>query len=303
MPARPSTFVISLTPFDEKRALDEQALRQHFRRLAAAGIGVYVGGGGSGEGYTLSPDEILTVLRVAAEELKGRVPVRDMGVEPRTAQEMIARARLAEASGLDAVQIYSLDVGHDNNPNPGEQEDYLRSVLEGVTMPCVVSTHFSVGWFYPLDVLERMLERHPQVIGINCTNPDITYLVELVDRFGERVEIHVGGPMQGLTALTLGATGFLSSEGNLAPRLCVAVVEHWARGEYEAAHREFARLLRLFRANMQHQSITGVKGALRALGLPGGFPRPPRRPLSSDQAAGMLATLDRLGLRESEGLG
>ncbi len=300
---RPSTFVISLTPFDEKRNLDEEALRGHFRRLAAAGIGVYVGGGGSGEGYTLSEDEIGRVLQIAVEELKGHVPVRDMGVEPRTALQMIERARRAEEIGLDAVQIYSLDVGHDNKPNATEMEEYLSTVLEGVTLPCVISTHFSVGWFYPIELLARMLERHSHVIGINCTNPDITHLIELVDRFGRRAEIHVGGPMQGLTALALGATGFLTSEGNLAPRLCVAVVDHFARGELAESHREFARLLRLFAANMRYQSITGMKGALQALGLPGGYPRPPRQPLSAAERREMLAVVDALGLRESEGLG
>ena len=53
-PARASTFVISITPFTEGGAFDEAAIRGHLRRLAAAGIGVYLGGGGSGEGYVLT---------------------------------------------------------------------------------------------------------------------------------------------------------------------------------------------------------------------------------------------------------
>ena len=299
---QPSTFVISLTPFDEQFDLDEEALRAHYRRMAASGIGVYVGGGGSGEGYTLSQDEVVRVLHIAAEELKGRVPVRDMGVEPRTAAEMIERARLAEEAGLDAVQIYSLDVGHDNKPNAAEVEVYLSTVLESVTMPCVISTHFAVGWFYPIDLLERMIKRHPQVIGINCTNPNIGYVVDLIDRVGDDVEIHVGGPMQGLTVLALGATGFLTSEGNLAPRLCMSVIEHFVRGELPDCHREFARLLRLFTVNMRYQSITGIKGVLQDLGLPGGYPRPPRQALPAEGRREMIQIIDALGLREREGL-
>ena len=50
-------FVISMTPFDREGHLDENGLREHLRRLAAAGVGVYVGGGASGEGFTLSDDE------------------------------------------------------------------------------------------------------------------------------------------------------------------------------------------------------------------------------------------------------
>ena len=62
----PSVYVISLTPFDEREQLDEPALRAHLQRMQAAGIGVYAGGAGSGEAYTLSPDEMRRVLEIAA---------------------------------------------------------------------------------------------------------------------------------------------------------------------------------------------------------------------------------------------
>ena len=54
--ARYQCFTISITPFAADGTIDEAALRRHLRKLGDAGIGVYVGGGGSGEGYTLSQD-------------------------------------------------------------------------------------------------------------------------------------------------------------------------------------------------------------------------------------------------------
>jgi 4-hydroxy-tetrahydrodipicolinate synthase len=68
-----STYAISITPFDAQQALDETALRGHLRRLADAGIGVYVCGGGSGEAFTLSMAEQRRVLEIAIEELRGKV--------------------------------------------------------------------------------------------------------------------------------------------------------------------------------------------------------------------------------------
>src|SRR5262249_39344114 len=84
-----SVFVVSITPFDAAGRVDEAGLRAHLQRMVAAGIGVYVGGGGSGEGFVLTSDERRRILEVASEELRGRVPFRSMGVETRSAAEMI----------------------------------------------------------------------------------------------------------------------------------------------------------------------------------------------------------------------
>jgi 4-hydroxy-tetrahydrodipicolinate synthase len=105
-PERASTFVISITPFAADGSFDEPGVRRHMRRMAAAGIGLYLGGGGSGEGFVLRRDEARRLLEVGVEELKGKVPVRSMGTEPRTADEMVEYVRLAKAAGVDATQIY-----------------------------------------------------------------------------------------------------------------------------------------------------------------------------------------------------
>ncbi len=103
-----STFCCSITPFAADGSLDERALRAHFARLSAAGVGVYVAGSSPGEGYALSRDEVRRCLEIAVAELRGRVPVRAMGVEPRSARDMVEHTALAAACGVDAVQILSL---------------------------------------------------------------------------------------------------------------------------------------------------------------------------------------------------
>jgi 4-hydroxy-tetrahydrodipicolinate synthase len=295
-----STFVISLTPFDGEERLDVDALRGHLRRMGEAGVGVYVAGGGSGEAYTLSRDESETILYVAAEELKGRVPVRAMGVEPRTALEMIEFGRMVERSGLEAMQLYSLDVGHGRVPSTSELEGYYGDVLDVVTMPVVLSTHQSVGYQLPLALVETLVERHQNIIGINVTNPDVTYLTRVVDRLGGRIEVHVGGPMQALTALALGATGYLSSEANVAPRLCRSVIDHWEAGDLPATAEAFARLLRLFGGLAALGGIPATKALLDVVGLPGGRPRRPRLPVGERERAALADLVEALDLRSLE---
>ena len=144
----PSTFVISQTAFTADGEIDWSAQRAHLQRLATSGIGVYVGGGGSGEGHTLLPDEVDELLALAAEELVGKVPARAMGVEPRTARQMIEFGKQVEASGLEAMQIYSLDMGHLGQPQPAELDLYFREVVENVVVADDASppTSRSVTW-------------------------------------------------------------------------------------------------------------------------------------------------------------
>src|ERR1700687_2677098 len=96
-----SMLVISITPFDAEGRLDEPALRQHLRRLGSAGVSVYIAGGGSGEAFTFTPEERDRVLAIGVEELKGKVPVRAMGCEPRVARQMIEYLRAAERAQGD----------------------------------------------------------------------------------------------------------------------------------------------------------------------------------------------------------
>jgi 4-hydroxy-tetrahydrodipicolinate synthase len=294
-----STYVSSLTPFTESGELDENGFRSHLQRMRAAGIGVYVGAGGAGEGYTFSEHETQRVLAIAAEELKGSVPVRAMGVEPRTAQEMIQFGKLVEEAGLDAMQVYSPEVGHGITPTPRELERYLTDVLADISIPAVISTHHSVGFKIPLDVFERVADRFDHVIGINCTQPDIAYVTRLVDTFRGRLEIHVGGTQQGLAVMALGGNGYLTAEGNLAPKLCVSVTDHYARGDLAASHAAFAQALRLYCENLRYSGIIrGVKAALQILGLPGGYPRPPRLPVTDAEREDIAKFLDEMAIEE-----
>jgi 4-hydroxy-tetrahydrodipicolinate synthase len=296
-----STFVISITPFTETGRLDEEAYRGHLRRMAAGGVGVYVGGGGSGEGYTLDAAETRRILEIAVEELQGKVPVRGMGVEPRMASEMIEYIRMASSLGVDACQVYSLDQGHGHRPTDAEVEAYFTEILDAVDTPCVISTHMSVGYQVRVPFLRELVVRYPHVIGINSSHQDHGYLARIIDAVGDRVTVHVGGPAQGLLCLSLGGQGFLTSEANLAPALCAAVPAAYAAGDLSTMMDAFGKVVRLSAVLYRHGGIRATKAVLNHLGLPGGFPRRPQLPVSEAVLATVMETVNGLDLASSEG--
>jgi 4-hydroxy-tetrahydrodipicolinate synthase len=300
-PARASTFVISITPFGEGGTFDEPAVRGHFRRLAAAGIGVYVGGGGSGEGYALTGEETRRLLEIAVDELKGKVPARAMGCEPRNSADMIDFVEMVEELGIEATQIYSLDQGHGHRPTHDEIFRYFDDILGAIRVPAILSTHQSVGYQVPVPMLVDFAQRYEHLVGVNVSHQDLLYLTAIVDALSDRLDIHVGGPHLGLTALSLGANGYLSSEGNLAPNTCVGVIEAYRQHDAEKMTSLFGKVLRLSGALYPAGGIRATKAVLNALGLPGGYPRPPQLPVPPERAAGIVELVTQLGVPGIEG--
>ena len=119
-PRAVSTFCCARpTPFTSTGSLDVPALRAHFARQAAAGVGVYVAGSSPGEGYALSRSEIWRCLEIAVHELRGRAPVRSMGVASRTARDMVEQVELAAECGVDAVETLARPSVTAADPTPG----------------------------------------------------------------------------------------------------------------------------------------------------------------------------------------
>jgi 4-hydroxy-tetrahydrodipicolinate synthase len=300
-PRPASVFAVSITPFDVAGRIDEAGFRSHLRRMVAAGVGVYVGGGGSGEGFVLRAVERRRILEIAADELSGKVSFRSMGVEARSATEMIEYAQVAESIGVDAAQIYSLDPGHGHLPTPEEVREYLIDVLSAIRVPSVLSTHQSVGYRISVATLTHVVGRFDHIVGVNCSHGDLSYLATIIDAVGDNVEVHVGGPLQALTAFGLGANGFLSSEANLAPRLCNSVISSYERGAGAELFDAFGKLARLSMALYGHGGIRATKAVLNRLGLPGGYPRKPQLPVAAAKVDALMTVIADLELGELEG--
>jgi 4-hydroxy-tetrahydrodipicolinate synthase len=293
-----STFCCSVTPFSANGALDVPALRSHFARQAAAGVGVYVGSSSPGEGPALSRSEIWRCFEIAVHELRGRVPVRAMAGDPRTTREMLEFIELAGECGVDAVQISPLDMGRGAHANPATVEQYFRAALEASQIPCIVSSHHAVGYTLAPELLRVLANDYEHLIGFNLTSPDLRYHLRVIDALESRAEVHVGGPMHALSALALGANGFLSAEANYAPQLCQALVEHTRAGDHAEAQAAYARILSLSasRTDVPGMPVRHVKAAMTALGHCGPRLREPHLPLTAGELARVAKCLAELGI-------
>ena len=291
-----SVITISITPFDDKGAVDEPAFRRHLQRLGAAGISVYIGGSGSGEGYSLTREERDRILTIAVEELGGKVPVLADGVEPRTTRETLQFVRDIEPIHVDAVRIMPLDPGHGSKPNPAEIERFHRAVCESTSRPLILTSHQAAGYILPIDLVERLADRYSNIQGINYGGTDTTYLADLVKRLVGRMQVHCAGCTNGLTTLTLGGNGFMGNEGNFAPTLVAAVLAAFKEGNAAALKESFGKLMSLAAIVRKYggSSLRGLKPMLNLFGVPGGTLREPRLPLDRAEVEKMAKAVAEL---------
>jgi 4-hydroxy-tetrahydrodipicolinate synthase len=288
---------MSITPFDAAGAVDERLFREHLRFMADHGVGVYVASQGSGEGDLLSFDEKVRLYRMAADELRGRVPVVAAGIglamSTATTRDL---AVAAEAAGVDAVQIIA--------PRPGpmrlredELEAHFRSVIESVRCDVQVSNNTALaGYAVPIELVVRLVHDYPHVRSVNVSDPRIDelhgYVSALVDRCGSRVEVRVGMVREVAAMHALGARGVLCFEPNVAPRIVTKVWEALDAG----LGPDLGALLHVNSALARGGNPRSLKAALRIIGRDGGFLRAPYLPLTQDDYEALAAEMRELAL-------
>ena len=268
-----------------------------------AGIGAAIGTASPGEGHALSPAETERLYGIAQEELGGRVPVRAMGAEPRSADELLRTVRIAESVGLEAMQLYSLDLGHSSKPSGPELERYFRTLLEAMTIPAVLSSHHFSGYVIPIDLLAKLFADYPHLIGVHVTTSDLAYLARVVEAANGERDVHTGGPLLAPVVLALGGQGFLSTEALFVPQVAAALIRGFTEGDLTRMNSAYRDLMRVFAANTwPGGSIRFNKAAMRVLGLPGWHMRAPYLPLPDEELARVRANLESLSLPEIDEL-
>ena len=302
------SYAMSLTPFDEHGRLDEEALREHVRWLASAGISPLPASASSGEGTLLSDDEVFRTWDIVVEEAAGRFPVIAANREFPTADQNIRFAHEAKTRGLDGIQVYPVTLGHVLKPTTEMLDEFYDTVLAAVDLPVLISSNESTGFEVPLAVHERLLSKHDNILAVYKNGFDFVRSATFYAEMAPRTAVLTGFirlPM----AFLLGATGELDYIQNITPRTSRTMHDALHAGDAEAAGTAYAHLVRIhartsaFWQQERTMRVPVYKGILRALGRPGAFAaRAPFQPLRPDQQARLADLVDELGLRQLEGL-
>ncbi|WP_243027304.1 dihydrodipicolinate synthase family protein [Thermus albus] len=269
------------TPFDREGRLDAEA----FRPLAEAleplvdGFLIY---GSNGEGVHLTPEERARGLRA----LKPRKPFL-VGLMEETLPQ--AERALLEAQEAGAMALLATPPRYYHASLGQGLVAYYQALAE--RMPVFlyhVPQNTKVD--LPLAAVES-LAQHPRILGIKDSSGDLSRLAFYQAHLRD-FRVFTGHAPTFLGALALGAEGGILAAANLAPRAYRALVEAFRSGQLAKAQALQKGLFPL--GNLLSQGgVPLLKQALRHLGLPAGYPRPPY-PTESPLWPRFLPVLDRL---------
>jgi 4-hydroxy-tetrahydrodipicolinate synthase len=281
-----------VTPFDEREEIDEAALRNETRYLLEVGVHGLVVCGSTGEGYSMTAEEVGGVTEVVRDEAGGGVPLIT-GVIANSANVAIALGLAAKEAGADGLMV--TPVHYVFRPTEEGNIDYYRRIADAVGLPIVI--YNVIPWnVVPVKLAVRLVEKVGAIRGIKQSGGDIHGLADMIKALGERIPIMSALDDVLLPSFILGAKGAIAAICTIAPELCLDLWEAAKDGDLRRGVEIHRKLLPIWRAVGKADMPSRAKEALRMLGRPTGRARSPLIPIGKKARREIETALKEAGI-------
>ncbi|MGA8598938.1 MAG: 5-dehydro-4-deoxyglucarate dehydratase [Bryobacteraceae bacterium] len=265
-------FGFPVTPFKTDLTLDLDALSRNVDEMASYPFCALVAAGGTGELYSLSPDEVEQIVRTTVRVVNGRMPVvAGTGFNVPLAVEIARRAQKAGAQSILALPPY-----YTGAPFEGVC-DYYEAVGSATELPLMI---YSRDWavFTP-EMVARLADRVPTLAAWKDGQGDIRRYQRIMTYNGERLAWFGGlGDDCVPGYFAIGVQAYTSSISNIAPALSLALAEAGIRRDFEKLNDLMTRYvhpLYAIRERVRGYEVAVMKEAMELLGMSAGPVRPP----------------------------
>ncbi len=286
-------FSAVATPFTSEQELDESALRILVERTIDGGIHGLVPCGSTGEFPALSTDERRLVVEAVIDQAGGRVPVVPH-TGALTTREAVALSRHAEQAGADAVMAVApyyepLDMD--------EVKDYYRAVADSIGIPVMVyNLPVATGVNLLPHELADLASKSPNVQYVKDTTGDFGQACRLIHDYSDVITAFIGQDTLFLATFLEGGAGSIVGASNfIAPEL-VSIYDAVQAGNLQKAKQEWDTIFPIMQFLVSGGYVSGVKGALDALGVSAGPSRAPIGALNTDRRTELEGILKSLQL-------
>jgi 4-hydroxy-2-oxoglutarate aldolase len=283
-----------VTPFTDRGDIDERGLAanvDHYLTTPLTGLVVL---GSNGEAPQLEDDEADRAIQCVRDRVPpGRPLLAGTGRE--STRATIAACKRAAAIGVDAVMARTPSFYKPQMTS----ENFVRHYTEVADASPAPLLLYNVTMYTGVNLLPDAVEKlseHPNIVGLKDSGNDMLQIADYLSRSTPGFTVLAGAAPTLFTAAALGVHGAVLALAGLVPDLCVQLFDHVKSGRIDDARALQRRLLPLARSIGPVYGVPGLKAALDLVGLNGGVPRPPLRPVAAAAVDVLRAQLAALGL-------
>ena len=283
-----------VTPFTHDGELDEKGLAgnvDHYLKSRLTGLVVL---GSNGEAAQLEDDEADRAIACVRDRVPKDRPLL-VGTGRESTRATIAAARRAAAIGADAVMARTPSFYKPQMTSDAFVRHYVE-VADASPVPVLL---YNVTMYTGVNLLPDAVEKlseHPNIVGLKDSGNDMLQLSDYLSRARPGFTVLAGAAPTLFSAAALGVHGAVLALAGIVPDLCVELVRLVRAGQLAEAQALQRRLMPLARSIGPVFGVPGLKAALDLIGLAGGAPRPPLRPVASTAVETLRSQLISLGL-------
>jgi 5-dehydro-4-deoxyglucarate dehydratase len=269
---------------------DEGPYRSHLNWIVEHGPAAVFSAGGTGEFFSLTPEEVERVTGAAVATVGGRMPVvSGVGYGTGIAIDLACRAERAGADGILLFPPYLV------NASMAGLAAHIEAVCKATSLGVIVYNRDNA--ILDAETVARLCERCSNLVGLKDGVGDIELMVRTRSLLGERL-VYLGGLPTAETFarpyLAMGVATYSSALFNFMP--------NFARGFYnavraedvptiEAGLRDFVLPYTAIRNRGKGYAVSIVKAGANIVGRPGGPVRPPLTELDAKSYADLEALI------------
>lgn len=265
-------FGFPVTPFHKDLSLDLDGLARNVDEMAAFPFCALVAAGGTGEMYSMAPEEIEQVVATSVKAAKGRMPVvAGTGFSATLGVDIAKRAARAGANCILALPPYYVSAPEDG------LFAYYEAIGKATDLPLMV---YSRDWaIFTPEMLARLADRVPTLVGWKDGQGNVRQYQRIMERNGDRLAWFGGlGDDCVPGYFAIGVQGYTSSISNIAPKLSLALAECGMKGDFKRLNelmKRYVNPLYALRERSKGYEVAVMKDAMEMLGMPAGPVRPP----------------------------
>ena len=263
------------TIFDSGGDIDRRALRENVERAMTTRLTGLLALGSNGEAALLDDDEADAVVGVVREAVP-RTRLLLVGVGRESTRATVAAARRAGALGADAVLVRP-PAYFKSQMTTDALQAHFAAVADGSPVPVLLYNLPSLSGFVLTPALVAGLARHPNIVGLKETSPDLERLGQFAALDGFRV--FSGWAPVIHPALVAGATGGILAVANVLPDACMDLYEQALAGRHDRAREIQRAITHVAQLVSSVHGVAGLKAALELIGQHGGPVRAPLLPV------------------------